>query len=97
MASATVAGRSAVATGKRTVSNPATAVVVNTAPGGAGHSQSGAGYHSLHDCATPGQAGLHNCVWPINMASADGITYTNGIVIHTVNGDSVGNFTITYI
>ena len=96
MASATVAGRTAIATGKRTVSSPATSVVVNTAPGYAGRANGGAPHYSLHDCALASQAGLHNLVWPINMASVDGITFNNGLVIHTANSDSLGNFTITY-
>lgn len=42
---------------------------------------------SVHDCATPGAAGLHNMIWPINMVAppaADGsVACANGIYIHS--------------
>lgn len=41
------------------------------------------GTYSLHDCADPGQAGLHNCIWPINLASPDGKAFSKGLVVHT--------------
>ena len=52
------------------------------------------GRHSIHDCADPGQAEIWNCIWPINLASPDGKTVKNGIVVHTV--EPGGNFTVTH-
>jgi len=40
----------------------------------------GASY-SLHDCAQPGQAAVHNMVWPLNLAGTDGLTFKIGCVV----------------
>ena len=46
--------------------------------------------YSLHDCADAGSAGLHNCIWPVNLASADGKAFKFGLVVFTrVPGGSV--------
>ena len=52
------------------------------------------GYYSIHDCADPGQASALNCVYPINYASADGVTMKNGICIMT--SDGTGSYTVTH-
>lgn len=54
-----------------------------------------AGSYSLHDCATPGQAGLHNCIYPINFASVDGKKFVNGLVVVSRNPMDNGTITVT--
>jgi len=41
------------------------------------------GGYSLHDCADPRFVELYNCIYPINFASPDGKTFTNGLTVHS--------------
>ena len=66
-----VSGRSAV----RTTSGKFQGITVTTPPP--------YGKFSVHDCNDPGQASALNCIYPQNFASADGVTVTKGIVVHT--------------
>lgn len=54
-----------------------------------------AGSYSLHDCASPGQAELYNCVYPINFASADGKTFQNGLTVVSRNAQDQGTVSVT--
>lgn len=53
------------------------------------------GTYSLHDCATVGQAELWNCIYPINLASIDGKTCKNGLVVVHRNPMDTGTVSVT--
>ena len=81
MAQVTANARSVVKAGKGTITTHA--AVAKPVQG-----------YSLHDCATPEQAGLHNCIWPLNFASSDGVTFKYGLVVHT--REPGGTVSVTY-
>lgn len=84
MSNATVAGRSVIKQSAGTV----TSVVVNTPPlyGDRGW--------SLHDCSNPGQAGVHNCIYPVGNPPGSPIVHRVGIVLHTK--EPGGSFVVTF-
>ncbi len=55
---------------------------------------------SLHDCTDPGQVGIHNMVWPTNMATphrSGALTVKNGIVVHDTGSDgTTANVTVVH-
>ena len=50
--------------------------------------------YSLHDCASPELAGVHNMIWPIG-GTAGNLTFKQGLVVHHRDGSTSGTVTVT--
>lgn len=82
MATTTVATRTTVVKGAGTLVSHA-AVVAATVHG----------RYSLHDCDDPTKVALHNCIWPVNIASPDGLKFKAGLTVH--NREPGGTVSVT--
>lgn len=51
--------------------------------------------YSLHDCQEVWQAGLHNCIWPVNLGATNGKTFVNGLVV--MSSETTGTVTVTHV